>query len=163
LAEKRYDDLPGIHSLDFVLMFVPVEAAYIEAVHRDDGLHAFALDRQVVIITNSTLLATLKTVESLWRNDDRNRNVNEIAERAGKLYDKFAAFVQDLDSAKKKLAEAARALDDASGKLESGSGNLIRQATMLRDLGAKTTKSLPSDKVERAQAESTPGAPQAQA
>jgi DNA recombination protein RmuC len=155
LAEKRYSDLPGVNSLEFVLMFVPVEAAYIEAVHRDDALHAFALDKQVVIVTTSTLLATLQTVASLWRNDDRNRNVVEIADRAGKLYDKFVGFIKDLDNAKQRLAEASNALDSASGKLETGSGNLIRQATMLRDLGAKTSKALPEAQVERAQQSET--------
>jgi DNA recombination protein RmuC len=151
LADKRYSDLPGINSLEFVLMFVPVEAAYIEAVHRDEGLHAFALEKQVAIVTTSTLLATLQTVASLWRNDDRNRNAIEIADRAGKLYDKFAGFVDDLNAAKTKLDDARDALAAASGKLETGRGNLLGQVEKLRELGARASKSLPADQVERAQ------------
>ncbi|MGH8089931.1 MAG: DNA recombination protein RmuC [Rudaea sp.] len=150
LADKRYADLPGVNSLEFVLMFVPVEAAYIEAVHNDDALHAFALEKQVVIVTTSTLLATLQTVASLWRFDDRNRNALEIADRAGKLYDKFAGFVDDLDEARSRVAAAAKSLDAASGKLGTGSGNLLRQVEMLRELGAKASKALPADARERA-------------
>ncbi|HMM57413.1 MAG TPA: DNA recombination protein RmuC [Rudaea sp.] len=150
LADKRYADLPGVNSLEFVLMFVPVEAAYIEAVHNDDALHAFALERQVVIVTTSTLLATLRTVESLWRNADRNRNAQDIADRAGKLYDKFVGFVDDLDEARARVAAAAKSLDAASGKLGSGPGNLLRQVEMLRELGAKASKALPADTRERA-------------
>ncbi|MBS0438765.1 MAG: DNA recombination protein RmuC, partial [Proteobacteria bacterium] len=136
-------------SLEFVLMFVPVEAAYIEAVHNDDSLHAFALERQVVIVTTSTLLATLRTVESLWRNADRNRNAQEIADRAGKLYDKFAGFVDDLDEVRAKIAAAGKALDAAGGKLNAGPGNLLRQVEMLRELGAKASKALPAEARER--------------
>jgi DNA recombination protein RmuC len=151
LAERRYSDLPGVNSLEFVLMFVPVEAAYIEAVHHDDTLHAFALDKQVVIVTTSTLLATLRTVSSLWRFDDRNRNAIEIADRAGKLYDKFAGFVDDLQEVQDKFDAARRALASASGKLSSGHGNLLGQVEKLRELGARASKTLPPELVERAQ------------
>ena len=143
LAGKRYSDLPGVNTLEFVLMFVPVEAAYIEAVHHDDELQAFALEKQVVIVTTSTLLATLRTVSSLWRFDDRNRNAFEIADRAGKLYDKFVGFVDDLAEVRLRVDAAARSLDAATGKLSTGSGNLVRQVEMLRELGAKASKSLP--------------------
>jgi DNA recombination protein RmuC len=103
-----------------------------------------------VIVTVSTLLATLRTVESLWRNADRNRNAQEIAERAGRLYDKFAGFVDDLDEARSRVAAAAKSLDAASGKLSTGSGNLLRQVEMLRELGARASKTLPADARERA-------------
>jgi DNA recombination protein RmuC len=156
LADKRYADLPGVNSLEFVLMFVPVEAAYIEAARSDDGLLAFALEKQVVIVTTSTLLATLRTVSSLWRFDDRNRNALEIADRAGKLYDKFAGFVEDLDEARKRVAAAANALDAAGAKLSTGTGNLLRQVRMLQDLGAKASKSLPTQMPGRL-SEGTPG------
>jgi DNA recombination protein RmuC len=151
LAERRYSDLAGVNSLEFVLMFVPVEAAYIEAVHHDDALHAFALERQVAIVTTSTLLATLQTVKSLWRFDDRNRNAIEIADRAGKLYDKFVGFVGDIEDAANKIEGARAALASASGKLTSGRGNLVGQADKLRELGAKANKALPPELVERAQ------------
>ncbi len=149
LADKRYADLPGVNSLEFVLMFVPVEAAYIEAARHDDTLHAFALEKNVVIVTTSTLLATLRTVSSLWRFDDRNRNALEIADRAGKLYDKFADFVGDVTQARKRVEDAAKALDAAGAKLSTGSGNLLRQVEMLRELGAKASKSLPAEARER--------------
>jgi DNA recombination protein RmuC len=153
LAERRYSDLPGVNSLEFVLMFVPVEAAYIEAVHHDDELQSFALEKQIVIVTTSTLLATLRTVSSLWRFDDRNRNALEIADRAGKLYDKFAGFVEDLQDARDKLEAARGALAAASSKLDSGRGNLVGQVEKLRELGARASKNLPPDLVERAQVE----------
>ncbi len=157
LAERNYSDLAGIHSLEFVLMFVPVEAAYIEAVHHDDQLQTFALEKRVVIVTTSTLLATLQTVASLWRNDDRNRNALDIAERAGRLYDKFAGFVADIEDARSKLDAARRALGDASGKLSDGRGNLLGQVEKLRELGAKASKSLPAELVERAQFDEVQG------
>ena len=153
LAERRYSDLPGVNSLEFVLMFVPVEAAFIEAVHHDDALHAFALERQVVIVTASTLLATLRTVASLWRFDDRNRNAFEIAERAGRLYDKFVGFIEDIEEARRRLDAARDALAGAGAKLSTGRGNLVGQVEKLRELGAKAGKQLPGDAVERAQTE----------
>ncbi|HEY2396643.1 MAG TPA: DNA recombination protein RmuC [Rudaea sp.] len=153
LAERRYSDLPGVNSLEFVLMFVPVEAAFIEAVHHDDELHAFALERQVVIVTTSTLLATLRTVASLWRFDDRNRNAFEIAERAGRLYDKFVGFVEDIDEARRRLDAARDALAGAGSKLRTGRGNLVGQVEKLRELGARAGKQLPSEVVEEAQTE----------
>ncbi|MGH8042942.1 MAG: DNA recombination protein RmuC [Rudaea sp.] len=143
LADKRYSDLPGVNTLEFVLMFVPVEAAYIEAVHRDDALHAFALEKQIVIVTTSTLLATLRTVSSLWRFDDRNRNAFEIADRAGKLYDKFVGFIDDLQEANARIETAHAALASALTKLGSGRGNLVGQIEKLRELGAKAGKRIP--------------------
>lgn len=157
LGERRYSELPGMNSLEFVLMFVPVEAAFIEAVHHDEALHAFALDKQVVIVTTSTLLATLRTVSSLWRFDDRNRNAFEIADRAGKLYDKFVGFVEDIEEARSKLDAARTALTGARSKLVSGRGNLVGHVEKLRDLGARAAKALPDALVERAQAEELPG------
>lgn len=151
LSEKRYSDLPGVNSLEFVLMFVPIEAAYIEAVHHDDGLHAFALERQIVIVTTSTLLATLRTVSSLWRFDDRNRNAVEIADRAGKLYDKFVGFIEDLQDAYLKFDAARASLTAAMSKLSTGRGNLVGHVEKLRELGAKAAKTLPADLVEPAQ------------
>jgi DNA recombination protein RmuC len=166
LSERGYSELPGMNSLEFVLMFVPVEAAFIEAVHHDDTLHAFALDKQVVIVTTSTLLATLRTVSTLWRFDDRNRNAFEIADRAGKLYDKFVGFVEDIQDAQNKLDAARSALSDASNKLVKGRGNLVGQVGKLRELGARASKSLPETLVDHAQSEELTGpgaaAPQAE-
>jgi DNA recombination protein RmuC len=161
LGSKAYSELPDVNSLEFVLMFVPVEAAFIEAVHHDDALHAFALEKQVVIVTTSTLLATLRTVSSLWRFDDRNRNAFEIADRAGKLYDKFVGFVEDIEEARNKLDVARAALGSASNKLITGRGNLVGQVDKLRELGARATKTLPEALVERAQGETTLNGPEA--
>jgi DNA recombination protein RmuC len=157
LSERRYSELPGMNSLEFVLMFVPVEAAFIEASHHDHALHEFALDKQVVIVTTSTLLATLRTVSTLWRFDDRNRNAFEIADRAGKLYDKFVAFVEDIEEARHKLDAARTALSGARSKLVSGRGNRVGSVEKLRELGARAAKTLPDGLVEHAQAEELPG------
>ncbi len=150
LAERRYTALPGINSPDFVLMFVPIEAAFVEALRGDERLHADAMEKRVVIVSASTLLATLQTVASLWRLERRNRNADEIAERAGKLYDKFVGFVEDLRRVGVQLDSARKAYDDAFGKLSEGRGSVVRQVEMLRDLGAKTSKSLDRGMVERA-------------
>ncbi len=116
-----------------------------------------------MIVTTSTLLATLRTVSSLWRFDDRNKNAFEIADRAGKLYDKFVGFVEDIPEAGDKFEIARRSLASATDKLGSGRGNLLGQVEKLRDLGAKAAKALPPDLVERAQVEevqaSLPGDP----
>ncbi len=137
------------------MMFVPIEAAFIEASRHDDALHGFALEKQVVMVTTSTLLATLRTVASLWRFDDRNRNAFDIAERAGKLYDKFVGFVEDIEDAKKRLDAARNSLSAASDKLVSGRGNLVGQAEKLRELGAKAAKTIPADVRARADLEPT--------
>ncbi len=150
LANRRYGDLPGIDTQDFVLMFVPVEAAYIEAVRADDGLIGFALDRRVMITTSSTLLATLRVVANVWQHEKRNRNAEDIAARAGALYEKFVGFIEDMDSLRTGLDGARRAFDSALAKLSSGRGNLVRQVEMLRTLGAKAGKSLDPKLIERA-------------
>ncbi len=150
LGESRYGDLPGLNSLEFILMFVPVEAAFIEAMRHDDALHAFAMEKQIVIVTTSTLLATLRTVSSLWRFDDRNKNAFEIADRAGKLYDKFVGFVEDIADAGNKIDSARASIAAAHNKLADGRGNLVSQVDKLRELGARASKSLPESLVDRA-------------
>jgi DNA recombination protein RmuC len=150
LAERRYADLPGIHSLDFVLMFVPIEAAYVAATRGDPTLYTEALERRVVICTASSLLAATYTVASLWRIERRNRNADDIADRAGKLYDKFVGFVEDLRKVGVQLDAARRTYDEAFGKLSEGRGSLVRQVEMLRELGAKSGKSLDRGLVDRA-------------
>ncbi|MGA9421188.1 MAG: DNA recombination protein RmuC [Rhodanobacteraceae bacterium] len=155
LSARRYADLPGIDTQDFVMMFVPVEAAFFEAVRADDTLIGFALDRRVMITTSSTLLATLRAVASVWQYEKRNRNAQDIAQRAGALYDKFVGFVEDMESLRVSLDGARRAFDMAFGKLSSGRGNLMRQAEMLLALGAKAAKSLNPKLVERADDEQT--------
>jgi DNA recombination protein RmuC len=153
LGGKRYQDIHGINTPDFVLMYVPVEAAFFAAIAREPGLFSEALDENVVLITNSTLLATLRTVAHVWRLADQQKHVLEIADRGGKLYDKFVGFVEDLQAVGESLGKARKAWEDASTKLHSGSGNLVSQTEKLKQLGAKAAKVLPNALVEKANEE----------
>jgi DNA recombination protein RmuC len=149
LSERNYSALEGVHSLDFVLMFVPIESALIEAVRADEKLYRDAMEKNVAIVTVSTLLTTLRTVAGLWKMEDRNRHAIEIAQRAGLLYDKFVGFATDLDKLGSALKRTQDCYDDARNKLTQGSGNLVRQTEELRKLGAKTQKKLEPHWVER--------------
>ena len=160
LGAKRYQDIHGINTPDFVLMYVPIEAAFFTAIARTPELFAEALDHNVVLITNSTLLATLRTVAHVWRLADQQKHVLEIADRGGKLYDKFVGFVEDMQAVGDSLGKARAAWEDASTKLHTGSGNLVSQTERLKKLGAKAAKSLPSTLLEKANEEdSTPHLP----
>jgi len=151
LAGKRYQDLYGINAPDFVLMYIPLESAFFAAVAHEPDLFAEALDRNVVLITNSTLLATLRTVAHVWRLADQQANAMEIARRGGALYDKFVGFVTDLEDLGRSIGASQRTYDEAMKKLHQGRGNLVRQAEELKTLGAKTSKSLPAPMLEKAQ------------
>jgi DNA recombination protein RmuC len=151
LGRKRYQDLYGLNAPDFVLMYVPIEAAFFVALARDPGLFAEALDQNVVLITNSTLLATLRTVAHVWRLADQQKHALEIADRGGKLYDKFVGFINDLESVGTALKDGVAAWEKAANKLHTGAGNLVRQAEQLKELGAKATKALPTDLIQNAQ------------
>jgi DNA recombination protein RmuC len=153
LGAKRYQDIHGINTPDFVLMYVPIEAAFFAAIAREPGLFAEAGDHNVVLITNSTLLATLRTVANVWRLADQQKHVLEIADRGGKLYDKFVGFVEDLQAVGDSLGKARKAWEDASTKLHTGSGNLVSQTEKLKQLGAKAAKSLPNALLEKANEE----------
>ena len=150
LGAKRYQDIHGINTPDFVLMYVPIEAAFFAAIARASNLFAEALDNNVVLTTNSTLLATLRTVSHVWRLADQQKYALEIAERGGKLYDKFVGFVEDLQDVGKALKDAQTSWEKASNKLQTGPGNLIRQTEQLKTLGVKAAKSMPSSIVEKA-------------
>jgi DNA recombination protein RmuC len=150
LGAKRYHDLYGIHSPDFVLMYVPLEPAYFAALSHEPELFSEALDRNVVLITNSTLLATLRTVASVWKLADQQRNALEIAERGGRLYDKFVNFIQDLERIGSSLDAGQRAWDEAVKKLHQGPGNLVKQTEELKRLGVKAAKSLPQHLLDAA-------------
>jgi DNA recombination protein RmuC len=150
LGAKRYQDIHGINTPDFVLMYVPIEAAFFAAIAREPELFAEALDQNVVLITNSTLLATLRTVAHVWRLADQQKHVLEIADRGGKLYDKFVGFVEDMQAVGDSLGKAREAWEDASTKLHTGSGNLVSQTEKLKQLGAKAAKSLPNALLEKA-------------
>jgi DNA recombination protein RmuC len=153
LSRRDYAALLDGRALDFVLLFVPVESAVMEAVRADAGLYEYALARNIAIVSPSTLLATLRAASHLWKQEQRNRNAQDIAQRAGKMYDKFVGFVADLDSVRVALSKAQSELDQAYAKLSSGKGNLVRQTEQLRELGARHQKSLPADLVSDAQDE----------
>lgn len=142
LAERKYDQLYGA-SPDFVIMFVPLEPAFMMAVSTDERLCADAWDKNVLLVSPSTLLFVLRTVAYLWRQEAQSRNAKEIADRGSALYDKLAGFVNDLEAVGNKLNAAQQSYDSAYKKLSTGRGSVVRQAEMLSELGIKTTKRLP--------------------
>jgi DNA recombination protein RmuC len=150
LAGKNYHTLYGIKSPDFVLMFVAVESAYMLGMKEDPELFQSALKQGVLVVCPSTLIATLKLVESIWRYEHQNRNAQEIARVVGQLYDKFVGFVSDLQEVGKKLSAASEAHEQAIAKLSTGRGNLVRTAERVKKLGVKPLKGLPVPMVELA-------------
>jgi len=150
LSGKDYNRLEGLHSLDFVLLFVPIEAAFSAALQAEPNLFQEAFDRQIVIVSPTTLLATLRVIDSLWKQERQSQNAREIAERAGWLYDKFVLFIQDLDELGNRLQQVDKAYAAARNKLCEGRGNLISRSEQLKLLGARASKSLPADLLERA-------------
>lgn len=151
LGRKSYHRLNGINSPDFVLMYIPIEPAFNLAVQHDYDLFTDAFDRNIVLVTTSTLLATLRTVAGVWRQEDQKRNVIKIAEESGKLYDKFVGFVDDLKTVGKHLESSQSSYNAAMNKLTDGRGNLIRRVEILRELGAKTSKTLDDNLLQEAQ------------
>ncbi|UFQ99614.1 DNA recombination protein RmuC [Pseudomonas wenzhouensis] len=149
LSGKDYQRLEGLHSLDFVLLFVPIEAAFAAALQAEPELFQAAFEQQVVIVSPTTLLATLRVIDSLWRQERQGQNAREIAERAGQLYDKFVAFVADLDEMGSRLQQLDKAYASARNKLVDGRGNLIGRVENLKLLGARASKSLPTELLER--------------
>lgn len=147
LRNKRYQDFVGGNT-DFVMMFVPNEAAYITAMQHDSGLWQEAYDSRVVIISPTHLISVLKLIYQLWSHDKQTRNAINIAEESGRLYDKFVNFVNDMNRIEKGLNQTQNAFEDAMKKLANGTGNLITRAEKLKELGAKATKALPSEAKE---------------
>ena len=148
LGEKEYQRLEGSHTLDFVLLFVPVEAAFTVAVQYDGDIFSDGFEKNIVIVSPSTLLATLRTIQNIWRYEKQNRNAQEIANRAGALYDKFVGFVSDIETIGLRIDSAQTAYTDAYKKLTSGKGNLVKRAEGMRELGIKVGKKLPRNLVE---------------
>jgi DNA recombination protein RmuC len=142
LGERKYSELPGLQTPDFVLMFVPVEAAYLDAMRAEPTLYDRALERGVVIVSPGMLLGVLRTIKHLWRVEGRRNNAQLIAERAGLLYEKFRGLLYDIEAIAKSIENAAKTVDDARRKL-TGRGNLLRQVEELKKLGARTDKELP--------------------
>jgi DNA recombination protein RmuC len=144
LSAKNYQDLYGVGSIDFVLMFIPIEPAFLAAMRHAPDIYQEALKKNIVIVCPSTLLATVRTVAHLWRQEHQNRNAQEIARQCASLYDKFVGFVEDLDKVGLRLEQAQISYTDAVGKLKTGRGNLIRTAENVKKLGVKPNKSLPT-------------------
>jgi DNA recombination protein RmuC len=154
LGEKRYAEIPELNSLDFVLMFVPIEAALIGALQADPELAEFGLRNKVALLSPTNFLVTMRTVASLWSVHKQNANAREIARRAGLLYDKFAGFVDNLQGVGERLRQAQQSYDDAFSQLSTGAGNLLRQTDMLRELGARNTRELEQNLRDQASQES---------
>ncbi len=150
LGSKDYPSLYGINAPDHVLMFVPIEPALMIALQEEQNIYLDALDKNVVLLSTSTLLATLSTIASIWKQEDQKRNVLEIAREGGLLYDKFESFVGDLVKIGKNLKTSQDSYQEAMNKLVDGRGNIIKKVENLKKLGAKTKKSLPQNIIDRA-------------
>jgi len=151
LGDKNYQDLYQIESPDFVLLFIPMEPAFALALNEDTTLYNKAFEKNIVIVTPSTLLATLRTIDSMWTNQKQQENALEIARQAGALYDKFEGFVSDLIKIGKKMDEAKSEYGNAMNKLVDGKGNLINSVEKLKKMGAKAKKALPENIINRAE------------
>ncbi len=143
LSHKDYEKLEGVNSLDFVLIFVPVEAAFMLALDQDPEMMRDAYDRGIILVSPSTLMVTLRTIKNLWRYADQSRNAQIIADKAGGLYDQFVRYIESLDEVGKHISKSQEAWDTAHKRLSTGKGNLVRRTEELKKLGAKAKKSLP--------------------
>ena len=143
LSHKDYSSLKGLRSLDFVLLFMPIEAAFMAAFQADEKLFNYAFEHKIVVVTPTTLLATLRTIQNIWRYEQQNENARLIADKAGTLYDKIRGFVEDIERLGNQLNTVHRTYDSIVNKLSTGSGNLIRQASAFEELGVKVKRKLP--------------------
>ena len=154
LSQKDYHQLKGIQSLDYVLMFIPVEPAFQVAIQADPSLVKDAMEQNIIIVSPTTLLVALRTIDNLWRNDRQNQNSQLIAERASKLYDKVRLFVDDMEGLGGALDKANQSYQGAMNKLATGRGNVIKQAEGFKSLGVEVKKTISSNLVEVAQNDS---------
>lgn len=153
LSGKDYASLKGLRSLDFVLMFIPIEAAFMAAFQHDEKLFSDAFRKKIVVVTPTTLLATLRTIENIWRYERQNQNAQAIANRAGAIYDKLRGFVEDMEKLGKQISTVNDSYEGAMNKLTRGRGNLINQATQFVNLGVKVKKTIPKSITETAEIE----------
>ena len=153
LGRKDYQQLPGLRSLDYVLMFIPVEPAFLVAIDRQPELISEALQNNIMLVSPTTLLVALRTIANLWRYEHQSRNAQKIAERAGRLYDKMRLFVDDMSAIGQSLDKAQENYRQAMKKLASGRGNLLAQAEAFRGLGVEVKRGINPDLVEQATAQ----------
>ncbi|WP_350285471.1 DNA recombination protein RmuC [uncultured Croceitalea sp.] len=156
LSAKKYEDLYEMESPDFVLLFVPIEPAFAVAINQDNSLYNKAFEQNIVIVTPATLLATLRTIDTMWSNEKQQKNAIEIARQAGALYDKFEGFVTDLTKVGKKMDEAKTEYRGAMNKLVEGRGNIVTSIEKLKKMGAKAKKSIPEPILKRAEEDDAP-------
>ena len=149
LSNKNYSDLKGLRSLDFVLLFMPIEAAFMVAFQADEQLFNEAFEHKIVVVTPTTLLATLRTIQNIWRYEQQNENARLIADKAGSLYDKIRGFVEDVEKLGNQLGSVQKTYDGIVNKLSTGNGNLVRQASAFEELGVKIKKKLPRSFTEQ--------------
>lgn len=145
LSDKNYQSAKGINTPDFVLMFMPIESSFGIAIQADNELFQFAWERKIVIVSPSTLLATLRTIASVWKQEQQSRNAIEIAESAGSMYDKFISFLEDMEKINNHIDGAKKSYENAMNKMKYGSGNLISKAEKMKELGVKTKKKISSN------------------
>jgi DNA recombination protein RmuC len=150
LSEKKYEDIYQIESPDFVLLFIPIEPAFAVAINHDNYLYNKAFEKNIVIVTPTTLLATLRTIDSMWNNEKQQRNALEIARQAGALYDKFQGLLSDLITIGKRIDDSKKEYANAMNKLTDGRGNLITSVEKLKKMGAKAKKSIPENIIDKA-------------
>lgn len=148
LSEKNYQLAMGLNTPDFVLLFLPIEASFAAAVQAEQNLFSYAWDRKIVIVSPTTLLVTLRTIASIWKQENQTRNAQEIARLSGALYDKLVGIMADFTKVKENIDRAGSSYDDAMKKMKEGSGNLFSTANKIKKLGAKTAKELPENLIE---------------
>jgi DNA recombination protein RmuC len=153
LSSKNYQDLYGLGSIDFVLMFIPIEPAFLAAISHETELFQEALTKNIVLVCPSTLHATVRTIAHVWRQEQQNRNAQEIARLCGAMYDKFVGFVEDLTGVGERLNQTQKSYEEAFKKLSTGNGNLIRSAQKVRELGVKPNKTLSNALIEKSSEE----------
>jgi len=142
LGVKKYDNLDGVNSLDFVFIFIPVEPAYMVAAEKEPQLFTDAIEQKIVLVSPTTLLATLRVVDNIWRVERQHKNAEEIARQAGNLHDKFVGFIESLEDVGYRLGKASEAYENAHKQLSSGKGSLVSRTSKLKTLGAKTRKQI---------------------
>lgn len=145
LGRKNYQSINGINSPDFVLLFIPIEPSFTIIIKNNPEIYNEALEKNIVLVTVSTLLATLRIITNLWKQENQNKNVQEIAKYSGGMYDKFVGFVEDMKKIGAAIDNTSKSYENAMNKLTSGNGNLVKSAQKIKQLGAKTSKNLPDE------------------